>query len=123
MVTDSEEFEQFESKMVSSLDDLKTDMRSRFETLEERFSQTHQDLKKLTEVLVDVGRFETWRVEHEKVTQGILDRLVQIESRLHQVAIDEIKTRGKAVTNERIVFTVLSVAMGLIGMLLGKMIG
>lgn len=123
MVTDSEEFEQFENKMVSSLDDLKVDMRSRFETLEERFSQTHQDLKKLTEVLVDVGRFETWRVEHEKVTQGILDRLVQIENKLHQVALDEIKTRGKAVTNERIVFTVLSVAMGLIGMLLGKMIG
>ena len=116
---DHAELEQGIKGLVQALDTLRNDLNKKFDTVEIRFSQMHEDLKGLRNVLVDIGRFDEWRAQHEKVTDSILSRLQGLEAHVNQIAIHDEQVFAKASHNQRLLWALVAFIAGALGIAAG----
>ena len=113
------ELEQSIKGLGRALDNLREDLVKKFDTVEVRFSQMHEDLKGLRNVLIDVGKFDEWKSQHEKVTEGILRRLNNLEECVHDLEKHEIQNQVSTNQNSKLIWALIAAAAGSIGIAVG----
>lgn len=103
-----------------SIGGIRDDLRSKFSTIDERFSLIHADLKKLQDLLVNVAQFDTWKTQHEKITDTMQRRIDHLEGRIREEELSQTQVHSRAVMNERLIWFVITAVVGGIGIWIGN---
>ena len=119
---DHAELETAVKKLGTSIGGIRDDLRGKFNTIETRFSQIHDDLKELREVLVNVAQFETWRIQHEKQTESMSRRTEELEKKIHKLELMEIQIHSKATMNDRLIWLIITATAAAGSFIVGKYI-